>query len=79
VPDAVKIRFVIDGDGCEIDNSDLADVADLREPVMILCGDDQAVKCSHISHNFERLLYFPTFLQKPPIFPIFTFYLTDIS
>jgi hypothetical protein len=41
VPDAVKIRFVIDGDGCEIDNSDLADVADLREPVMILCGDDQ--------------------------------------
>jgi hypothetical protein len=39
----------------------------------------QAVKCSHISHNFERLPYFPTFLQKPPIFPIFTFYLTDIS
>jgi hypothetical protein len=41
IPDAETIRFVMNGDGCEIENSDLADVADLKETIMVLCGSDQ--------------------------------------
>jgi hypothetical protein len=50
-PDLVSLRFVMLGDGCQIDEEDLADVVDTIKTIMVLCGEDHQWKqvCSTIN------------------------------
>lgn len=38
------MRFVLDSDGCEVDTADVADIADTKEALMVLCEGQQWTK-----------------------------------
>ena len=41
IANSVHLSFVMESDGCLVDNEDLVTIAECNEPLMVLCGEEQ--------------------------------------